>query len=258
VKSVNIHGYCLGGTLSAVYTALKPENVKNLLLQAAPIDFNTDNALALWARNIEPTKLTAAFHQAPGEMLNLGFLLADPINLIIGKYSGFLDMIESETGMKNFLRMDNWIFDSPAMSEATYNQYINDWYHNNLIVKKQFRALGETVDLAKIECPVLVLAAKFDHIVPPSSQKAILDYVSSKDASVLEMAKGHIGITTSRESHREFWPKVLMWLEERSDPCQEATPPVKKNKAVVSRKKAATTKRVVRSKTALNTGIKAA
>ena len=47
VDRINLHGYCLGGTLSAIYTALRQKNIKNLVLQAAPIDFHTDNIVAL-------------------------------------------------------------------------------------------------------------------------------------------------------------------------------------------------------------------
>jgi hypothetical protein len=35
---------------------------------------------------------------------------------------------------------------------------------------------------------------------------------------VYEIAKGHIGITTSRESHKEFWQQAVRWFEERSEP----------------------------------------
>ena len=34
-------GYCMGGTMSAMFTALHPEKVQNLILLAAGIDFST-------------------------------------------------------------------------------------------------------------------------------------------------------------------------------------------------------------------------
>jgi poly[(R)-3-hydroxyalkanoate] polymerase subunit PhaC len=216
VDRVNLHGYCLGGTLGVVYTALRQRNIRNLILQAAPIDFHTNNTIALWARTLDPDKIIDIYHVMPGEFLNVGFLLLDPINLVIGKYEGFLDMISSE-GMSSFLRMDQWVFDSPAIPGEAFRQYIKQWYHDNLVIKGEFEALGERVDLKDIEVPVLVLAAKFDHIVPLESQKAILDLVSSKDKDVYEIGKGHIGITTSRDSHKEFWPKVIKWIQQRSE-----------------------------------------
>ncbi len=217
VDRVNMHGYCLGGTLAAAYAAIRQYNVRNLVLQAAPIDFQTDNLIAAWARSLDPAKVVAAYRLAPGELLNNGFLLADPINLIMGKYEGFLGMLNAGAAASSFLRMDRWIFDSPAIPAAVYRQYITEWYHQNLLAKGEFQALGETVDLRTIRVPTLVLVAEHDHIVPPSSQKAILDLISSRDKQAFEVAKGHVGITTSRESHRELWPRVLMWLEARSE-----------------------------------------
>ncbi len=217
VEQINLHGYCLGGTLSSVYTALRQRNVRNLILQAAPINFHSDNTIARWARALDPDKIVDTYHVMPGELLNQGFLLLDPVNLIIGKYEGLLDMMESEEGIASFLRMDWWIFDSPSIPGETFRQYIKRWYQDNSLVKGEFEALGEKVDLKNIESPVLVLAAKYDHIVPPESQRAILDLVSSSDKDVFEISKGHIGITTSKDSHKEFWPKVIKWLQKRSE-----------------------------------------
>lgn len=154
---------------------------------------------------------------APGEFLNVGFLLVDPINLMIGKYHGLFEKLQEEATVTNFLRMDKWIFDSPAVPGETYRQYMKEWYQQNLLVKNQFKCQGETVDLSKIEVPVLVLVAAYDHIAPPESQKAILRVISSEDKGVCEMEKGHIGITVSSASHREFWPKVMEWLGQRSE-----------------------------------------
>lgn len=217
VDKVSLHGYCLGGTLSVIYTALHQENVKNLMLQAAPIDFHTDNIIAVWARNIDVDKIVDAYHMAPGGFLNVGFLSADPINLVIGKYHGLLEMLQDQASVTQFLRMDRFIFDSPDVPGETYRQYIKEWYQQNLLIRNEFVAQGKTVDLSKIECPVLVLAAAFDHIVPPESQKAILGATSSNDKDAYEMKKGHIGITTSRSSHKEFWPSVVEWLKQRSE-----------------------------------------
>ena len=48
---LNLLGYCMGGTMSTMYTALYPEQIKNLILMAAPIDFSGDEGLLnLWTR----------------------------------------------------------------------------------------------------------------------------------------------------------------------------------------------------------------
>ncbi|HIH77951.1 MAG TPA: hypothetical protein HA341_03370 [Halobacteria archaeon] len=186
------------------------------MLQATPIDFDTDNTLAIWAKNLDVDRIVDTFRLAPGDFLNVGFLLVDPINLLVGKYHGMLEMLEEERFLENFLRMEKWIFDAPAIPGETYRQYIKEWYQQNLIIKNEFVCNGTKIDLSTINVPLLVIAATYDHIAPLESQKAILNLVSSTDKDVYEYAKGHIGITTSRASHKEYWPKVINWLEERS------------------------------------------
>ena len=216
VNKLNIHGYCLGGNLSVIYTVLHQENVKNLMLQATPIDFSTDNTIAIWARSLNADKIVDTFHLAPGDFLNVGFLLVDPINLLVGKYHGVFEMLEEDRSLANFLRMEKWIFDAPSIPGETYRQYIKEWYQENLLMKNEFKSHGKKINLNEIKVPLLVLAATYDHIVPIEYQKVILDLISSKDKERYEMKKGHIGITTSRSSHKEFWPKAIRWLEERS------------------------------------------
>ncbi|HEV8494729.1 MAG TPA: alpha/beta fold hydrolase, partial [Candidatus Angelobacter sp.] len=48
---VSLLGYCMGGTMSAIFTALHPESVRNLMLLAAGINFATcDGLLNLWTQ----------------------------------------------------------------------------------------------------------------------------------------------------------------------------------------------------------------
>ncbi len=51
-SQVNLLGYCMGGTMAAMYTALHQDTVRNLILLATPIDFGGDSLLNLWTRRI--------------------------------------------------------------------------------------------------------------------------------------------------------------------------------------------------------------
>lgn len=213
---VSLHGYCLGGTLSVIYTTLHQEKVKNLLLQATPIDFHTDNVLAKWARKLPVDEIVDAYGCAPGEFLKMGFLLADPISLIVGRYEMIPDMMEEGEMMENFLRMERWIFDTPSIPGEVYRTHIKEWYQENSIIKGEFEVEGEKVDLGRIEVPLLLVGAEYDTIAPPESQRVIWDMVSSEDKKEIEMGKGHVGMTVSSECHEKDWPRVVEWLEERS------------------------------------------
>lgn len=218
---VNFHGYCLGGTLTAIYTALYQENVNSMVTHAAPIDFHTENIMTAWARSLDPDKIVDAMGNAPGEFLNFGFLSVDPIRLVVAKYQGLMNNLESSEFIESFLKMEKWIFDSPAIPGETFRQYIKHWYHNNELVNNKFELDGKRVDLRKIEIPILIVEARYDHIAPPESSEALLDVVSSKDTEVFNAKKGHVGVTMSGAMHKELWPKVCKWMKERSGEVKE-------------------------------------
>ncbi len=216
VEKLSLLGYCLGGTLAVVYASLYPEKIMNLVIMAAPVDFHTENPIAKWARAINPEKLTDSLGNVPGSFLNITFLSVDPIRLIVGKYQGLLQKIEDEKFFEDFFRMERWIFDSPAIPREVFRQYISEWYRENKLIKNQFKIGNKKVNLRKINMPLLVLCAEYDHIVPPESSRALLEAVSSKDKKVLCIDRGHIGLSVSRKSHKELWPQALKWLKERS------------------------------------------
>ncbi len=48
-QDLHLLGYCMGGTLTALFSALNPERIRSLTLLAAPIDFGSrDSLLNLW------------------------------------------------------------------------------------------------------------------------------------------------------------------------------------------------------------------
>lgn len=213
---ITLHGYCLGGTLSIIYSALKPEKVKNLVLQATPVDFDVAKTINLWAKSLDADKVADAMGNAPGEFLNNAFLLADPIGLTFGKYANLIREAKDENFLRNFLRMEKWIFDSPDIPGATFRRYIKDWYQKNLLIKSEFRLAGKRVELRNINMPTLAITADYDHIAPPESTKPVLDAISSTDKTMMTSPTGHIGVSVGSKPAYSLWPKVIDWIKERS------------------------------------------
>ena len=215
-EKITLHGYCLGGTLSTIYSSLHPEKVKNLVLQATPIDFDVPGVINFWAKSLDVDKIVDAMGNAPGEFLNYGFLLANPIGLTFGKYATLLKESKDEKFLKMFLRMEKWIFDSPDVPGETYRQYIKEWYQQNLLIKNKFTLNGKKVDLRKITMPTVILTATYDHIAPPESSEPLFQKISSKDKTIMPFPTGHIGVSVGSKPAYEFWPKVCDWIIERS------------------------------------------
>uniref|UniRef100_A0A7C3ZG22 Alpha/beta fold hydrolase n=1 Tax=Archaeoglobus fulgidus TaxID=2234 RepID=A0A7C3ZG22_ARCFL len=216
VDKITLHGYCLGTTLSVIYASIHPEKIRNLVIQTPPINFDTSNTLALWAKNIDPARVSRALFNATGDFLNLAFLLVDPIRLVVGKYQALLDNLSNEKFVKDFFYMDHWIFDSPAIPGKVFEEYIVRWYQRNEIMKGSYDVNGIKVDFSKITMPVLVLAAEKDHITPPDAVMPFFEAIPSEDKKILMSDKGHIGLTVSRSSHERVWPEAVKWIVERS------------------------------------------
>ncbi len=215
VSKVTLHGYCLGATLAVIYAALSPEPIKNLVLQAPPINFHTNNTISLWAMHIDPVKISRAMGNMPGELLNIAFLLVEPVKLAL-KYLNVMDNLENKRLVKNFFHMDHWIFDSPAVPGYVYEEQIGRWYHKNEIIRGEYEVNGKKVDLTNITMPVLAIVAEKDNLTPPETTIPFLNMIPSKDKKMLIAHKGHVGLTVSMTSHKKIWPEAVKWIAERS------------------------------------------
>ena len=72
------------------------------------------------------------------------------------------------------------------------------------------------MDLKQIKCPLLLLAASFDHLVRPESTYGLIPHVSSTDIEKKEIHAGHVGLAVSSKAHKTFWPEVAKWFVEHS------------------------------------------
>ena len=220
--AINVLGICQGGTISLCYTALHPEKVKNLITMVTPVDFHVNEGMPnLWAGcdagvpGMDVDALVDAFGNIPGEFMNLGFLMMKPFQLGIGKYLEMIDILDNEEKLQNFLRMEEWIFDSPDQAGETYRQFMKDFYQGNKLIKKEVKIGGKPVDLGAIRGPVLNIYAEQDHLVPPPSSIALGQHVGSTDYTVRSFPVGHIGMYVSGKVQRDLPPLIADWLKER-------------------------------------------
>jgi len=224
-KKINLLGVCQGGTFSVIYASLIPEKIKNLVLMVAPVDFHTkDGLLNVWAQAMDVDLMVEVFGNIPGDFMNLGFLWLKPFQLILDKYVGLLDNIEDERVVRNFLRMEKWIFDSPDQAGEAFRKFVKELYKENKLAKGEFYLGKRKVDLKNITMPVLNIYGEQDHLVPPSCSRPLKQMVGSKDVTDLNYPVGHIGMYVSGKTQRDLAPSVAKWLIERSG----SSPPRKK------------------------------
>ncbi len=221
VEKVNILGYCMGGAMSAMFTALHQDRVRNLMLMAAPIDYATkDSLLNVWTReeNFDVDKFIDAFGNCPPEFLQSSFLLLRPVGNLIEKQVNFYENMHDEKFLDDFLTTESWLQDNIAVPGEVFRQFVKYLYQKNLLTQNRMPVGKSIVNLRNITCPVLNIMASKDDLVPCSQGIPFTDLVGSKDRkSILLEGSGHIGLAIGGRAQKEVWPKACAWLAERSD-----------------------------------------
>lgn len=215
---INILGYCMGGTMCSMYTALYPEDVKNLVLMTTGIDFKVEGTLNLWGDkpNFDVDKFIDAYGNVPPEFLQSGFLLMKPIQNFVSKYITFYENVDNDKFIDSFFAMEKWLNDNIPVAGEVFREFVKYLYQENQLVENKLRINGKIVNLKDIKCPVLNLIAEHDHLTPPDSSKALDTLISSKDKKTIVFPTGHIGLSVSSRSLKGLWPEVSDWLIERS------------------------------------------
>lgn len=214
--AVNLLGICQGGTMSLCHAALHPGRVRNLVTMVTPVDFHTDeNLLSKWVRKVDVDRMVEVLGNVPGELLNAAFLALMPLRLTARKYAGIADIADDREALANFLRMEQWIQDSPDQAGTAFRQFVRWFFQENRLVRGGLEIGGQPVDPQRIVCPLLNIYATQDHLVPPSASRPLAGLTGSQDYTAFEFDGGHIGIYVSR-SAQELLPRTIaQWLESR-------------------------------------------
>jgi polyhydroxyalkanoate synthase subunit PhaC len=216
---VNILGYCMGGTMSTMFTALHPEYVKNLILLAAGIDFATrDGLLNLWTdpRYFDVDAFVDAFGNCPAEYLQACFLMLKPVRNLLAKQISLFEKLDDKKYVDEYLTMETWLNDNVPVAGEVFREFVKYLYQQNLLVQNRLTIGKRTVNLKQITCPVLSLMADQDDLVPPAQSETFNDLVGSEDREAIRLATGHIGLAMGSAAQRKLWPHVVQWLAKRS------------------------------------------
>jgi len=217
VEKLTLHGYCMGGTMSTMYTALHQDKIKNLAVIAPVVDGQKDSTvIANLAKNMDVDKMLQIMGNLQSEQLYAFYSTLKPFKQGINKYLNFLQNVDNEQFVGNFLRLEKWLYDTPPIAGETFRQWISDIYQKNMLVKNEMKLRDKIVDLSTIKVPLLNIIADEDHLVSPECSAPLNDVVSSTDKRLMKFHTGHVGLIASLYSQNNVLPKVGQWLMARS------------------------------------------
>ncbi len=214
-------GYCMGGTMTAMYAALFPgKPLRNMLLLTAPVDFTPDDMglFGHWTseKYFDPDLVADAFGNVPPELVDTGNRMLKPVTNYVGTYVTMWDRIMQDKSMDTWLAMSKWVNDGVPFAGAAFKQWIREFYQQNKLVKGEIKLRGQSVNLSHVTCPVLAIAGTKDHICTLPQAEAAIQLISSHDKEFYAIDAGHVGLLTGSDARKTLWPKIMNWLELRS------------------------------------------
>ncbi len=218
-EQLHLLGYCMGGTMSALFTAQHPESVKTLTLLAAPIDFASREALLnLWTdrKYFDVDAFIDANGNCPAAFLQSCFLFMKPVQNLLAKNVALCEQMDDPAFVENYFAMEHWVNDNIPVAGQTFREFVKKLYQGNELVRGEFRLGDQRIDLGRIRCPVLLLTAKNDHLVAPSSTLGIRPHLGSRDVAAMSIDAGHVGLVVSSKAQEKLWPEATRWLAARA------------------------------------------
>lgn len=219
VPQVSLLGYCMGGTLAALYAALHPEPVRNLVLLAAPLDFAArDSVLMQWlAPNSFPLdQIVDALGNIPAAWLLGGTKMLKPGENLLGSYVTLWKCLDDPEAVIHWQATHRWGHEQIPMAGETFRQYVREYLWENEFIRGAHRLGGHRVDPRSIAMPLLNIVAQYDYLVPPSQSLRLMDLVASCDRRLECVPGGHVGLMGGRNARSKVWPRIAEWLAPRS------------------------------------------
>ena len=220
-EGVTIIGYCLGGTLAAMYAAIADEPIKNLILMVAPFDFSGFPILTNWFKAVKAGRvkidpLLDTIGLVPASFVETGVrIITSP--LYFSPYLSLLNRAYDKKYVERWRQFNQWTKSHIPFPSGAVKQMVEDFVIENKLINGGIQIGNKKSNLHSITQNLLVISSKYDRLVPENLVYPIMDLVSSIDKTYVSLEGGHAGI-----SLKGGLPSYLKdWLYERSEPSFE-------------------------------------
>lgn len=213
VRRVHLFGYCMGGTLAAMYSALRPERIGSLCTLAAPVHFEHGGRFRDLVVELDVDEAFPEGTLVPVEVMRPAFQLLDPVGAWT-KYAGIDEAAAEAEALRRVMVRERWLEENVPVPSAFARQFIRHTYQRDDLIAGTWQLGGQAVDLGQIRCPTLVCACERDFVAPLASVAPLADVVPGARLEVL--AAGHIGVVVGSTGPRVFYPLLDSWFREVS------------------------------------------
>ena len=222
---VHLVGLCQGGWMSAMFACRFPEKVASLVLAGSPIDTNAgDGPIRKLAHEMPMAIYEEMVASGGGRMLGqymlAGWKDMHPGEQYLGKYIDLYAHIEDKNYIERTEKFERW-YENPIDLPGTYYlQAIRLLFKENRFAKGEFVALGRTLSLKSVTCPLFLLAGESDDITTKEQVFAAEQLVGTPAKDIVRrlVPGGHIGLFMGAKTLKEAWPDIARWIKATGPP----------------------------------------
>lgn len=204
-NTVNVLGYCMGGTILLSHNHLLKTHINKIIVLAAPWDFAVENmTLSKYVRIASPLVMSELEKKQmlPAEWIQALFASIDP-NGAAQKFIKFAKNEKTKKDKNIFVAVEDWLNDGIDLPYEIAHECIQNWFTKNQLMN---------IENTKINTNIMIVASKKDKLVPYESAIAATKTLHAKTIHVHEANTGHIGLVAGSNAHQEVWQPIKEWL----------------------------------------------
>jgi len=218
-RDLTMAGYCLGGTMAAMYAALHAETgpLVNLVCFTTPVNSYGMEMQRVWAdpEHFDIDRLVDELGNVPPELIVSSIEMLRPLQRVSGRVK-LLDNVDNEEFVVAHLRVERWANDQIPFPGEVARQMQKDFLLGNKLIRGEFELGDRRVDLGAIRVPFLHVLAQHDFLVPEASARDLVKLISSEDRTEVVLKGGHVSLIAGANAKHRLWPQLDAWLAERA------------------------------------------
>jgi polyhydroxyalkanoate synthase len=217
---VSLAGHSLGGTLSAIFACLNPEQVASVVLLEAPLHFGGDaGALGRFLDAVPDTRFVAEiFGHVPGSFLNSVCMASAPDEFQWRRMIDFSLSVRDRAKFTSHMRVIRWAHDEFPMPGRLFTDIVEMLYRGDRLMRGTLGLSGRRIGPRDIRAPMLCVFDPRSTIIPPQSILPFHDAAAAPEKRVLKydgdigVALRHVGVLVGASAHARTWPAIVDWL----------------------------------------------
>ena len=219
-ERVLLAGHSLGGTLTAIYSALHPERVAALLLLAAPLHFGPKVGSLASAATIASKLMALTINDGnvPGSLVSCCSFTADPVTFGWARCLDWLCTPADARAIQTNLSVERWAFAETPIARRLFEDVVELLYRQDRLMRGVLAIGPRRAAPQSVVAPLLCVLDRHCRVVPPESVLPFYRAVGSRDKRLLWHSREtglsfqHVGVLVGTEAHRRLWKRIVQWL----------------------------------------------